>query len=60
MRVALRFQGDGNNEEFKKFAERRGGEEEDGKPRFRLHCACVPVAPGWSRLILLNASRTGA
>eukprot|EP00438_Fugacium_kawagutii_P025276 Skav207211 [mRNA] locus=scaffold1244:110105:113864:+ [translate_table: standard] len=25
-----------------------------------LHCACVPVAPGWSRLILCNAARAGS
>lgn len=136
-----RFKGDGDNLEFKKFSERRGGSEPDGKPRFRaldsllnskpgreetsyrhyysnlndymiihdyiwlhawcwhdvsgvhflwkidietiaivelvnfcanfvtatsrkkkttgLHCACVPVAPGWSRLILCNAAREG-
>eukprot|EP00434_Breviolum_minutum_P028854 symbB.v1.2.025519.t1/scaffold2480.1/size78183/1 len=53
------FKGDGDNLEFKKFSERRGGSEPDGKPRFRLHCACVPVAPGWSRLILCNAAREG-
>lgn len=53
------FKGDGDSLEFKKFAERRGGGEADGKPRFRLHCACVPVAPGWSRLILCNATRSG-
>lgn len=53
------FKGDGDNLEFKKFSERRGSTEPDGKPRFRLNCACVPVAPGWSRLILANASRGG-
>ena len=30
-----RFKGDGDNLEFKKFSERRGGSEPDGKPRFR-------------------------
>ena len=30
-----RFKGDGDSLEFKKFAERRGGGEADGKPRFR-------------------------
>ena len=29
------------------------------QPLKGLHCACVPVAPGWSRLILANASRGG-
>ena len=33
--VAVRFKGDGDNLEFKKFSERRGGGEPDGKPRFR-------------------------
>ena len=30
-----RFKGDGDNLEFKKFSERRGSTEPDGKPRFR-------------------------
>lgn len=33
--VFCRFKGDGDSLEFKKFAERRGGGEADGKPRFR-------------------------
>ncbi|CAJ1368222.1 unnamed protein product, partial [Effrenium voratum] len=53
-----RFLGDKDNEEYKQFTARRGADP-DGKPRFRLNCACVPVAPGWSRLILCDASVPG-
>ncbi|CAJ1368227.1 unnamed protein product, partial [Effrenium voratum] len=52
------FLGDKDNEEYKQFTARRGADP-DGKPRFRLNCACVPVAPGWSRLILCDASVPG-
>lgn len=41
-----RFKGDGDNLEFKKFSERRGGSEPDGKPRFRALDSLLNSKPG--------------
>lgn len=53
--------GEKGTEEYKKFASRRGINAEDegeGVP-FRLQVICVPVAPGRSRIILLNTKVPG-
>jgi len=46
------------SEEYAKFAARRGIEAEENAP-FRLNIVCVPVAPGRSRLILIDAGLPG-
>lgn len=53
------FLGDTDSkEEYEKFAARRGSDA-DGKRRFRLNVCCIPVGPGWSRLILFDAGMPG-
>jgi len=52
--------GDGGTEEYKKFAARRGIDPDgDEEVPFRLNVICVPVAPGRSRVILLNTRKRG-
>merc|ERR1739848_254601 len=46
--------------DYKKWAQRRGVDDTDGKVPFRLNGACVPVSPGVSRLILLWTRKPGA
>jgi len=51
---------EGKTEEFKKFAARRGITEEGEEVPFRLQVLCVPVAPGHSRIILINTRKPGS
>jgi len=45
--------------EYEDFTKRRGYDAETGGVAFRLQVLCVPVGPGFSRLILLNAKKAG-
>jgi len=44
--------------DYEKFAARRGTDGDKSRP-FRLNIACVPVSPGWSRVIIMDAAVPG-
>jgi len=46
--------GEQGSEDYKQFAARRGIKDGEGKVPFLLNVFIIPVAPGWSRAIIVN------